>query len=211
VRGRRLDAALERWFGARDVADTWRSFFCTSANLTRARAEVHRSGPLWRALRASVSLPGVLPPVVMGGDLHVDGALLDNLPVEPMRESGVGRIVAVDLSVRNEAGMTVDELPSAVDFLKGRLFSGGPNASPGIASILVKSAMLSSTQRARQLASSVDLFLEPQPAEIGFLEWKALDRGIELGYRYAKRELARRDLRRCVEEDAPLAAAVDDA
>jgi predicted acylesterase/phospholipase RssA/CRP-like cAMP-binding protein len=213
VRGKRLDTALERWFGARDVADTWRSFFCTSANLTRARAEVHRSGPLWRALRASISLPGVLPPVVMGGDLHVDGALLDNLPVEPMRESGVGRIVAVDLSVRNEAGMTVDELPSAVDFLKGRLFSGGPTASPGIASILVKSAMLSSTQRARELASTVDLFLEPAPAEIGFLEWKALDRGIDLGYRYAKRELARRDLRRCVEQDAlehaPLAAVND--
>ncbi|ABS27375.1 patatin-like phospholipase family protein [Anaeromyxobacter sp. Fw109-5] len=212
VRGKRLERALERWFGTRDVADTWRSFFCTSANLTRARAEIHRSGPLWRALRASVSLPGVLPPVVMSGDLHVDGALLDNLPVEPMRESGVGRVVAVDLSVRDEGGMIGGALPSTADFLKGRLFTGGGHvASPGIASILVKSAMLSSTQRARELASSVDLFLEPQPADIGFLEWKALDRGIDLGYRYAKRELARRDLRRCVEEDAPLAAAVDDA
>ena len=210
VRGKRLDAALERWFGTRDIADTWRPYFCMSANLTRARPEVHRSGPLWRALRASVSLPGVLPPVVMGGDLHVDGALLDNLPVEPMRGSGVGRIVAVDLSVRNEAGMTGGELPSAVDFLKGRFFSGGGRAaSPGLASILVKSVMLSSMQRAREVASSVDLFLEPEPADIGFTEWKALDRGIDLGYRYAKRELAGRDLRRLVEEDAALAAAAD--
>jgi predicted acylesterase/phospholipase RssA/CRP-like cAMP-binding protein len=207
VRGKRLDATLERSFGTRDITDTWRSFFCTSANLTRARPEIHRSGPLWRALRATVSLPGILPPVVMGGDLHVDGALLDNLPVEPMRASGVGRIIAVDLTVRNEAGMTGGELPSAVDFIKGRFFSGGGHAaSPGLGSILVKSVMLSSTQRAREVASSVDLFLEPEPADIGFLEWKALDRGIDLGYRYAKRELARRDLRRLVEEDAVLAA-----
>ncbi|WP_242342849.1 patatin-like phospholipase domain-containing protein [Anaeromyxobacter terrae] len=51
MRGKRLDAALERWFGARDIADTWRPFFCTSANLTRARPEVHRSGPLALARR----------------------------------------------------------------------------------------------------------------------------------------------------------------
>jgi NTE family protein len=148
----------------------------------------------------------------MGGELHVDGGLLDNLPVEPMRASGVGRIVAVDLTVRNETEMSGGELPSAVDFLKGWLFSGGRRAaSPGLGSILVKSMMLSSMQHARALASSVDLFLEPEPAEIGFLEWKALDRGIDLGYRYAKRELARRDLRRWVEEDAAVADEADAA
>ena len=150
--------------------------------------------------------------MVMGGDLHVDGALLDNLPVEPMRASGVGRIVAVDLSVRNESGMAAGELPSAVDFLKERFFSGGGHAaSPGLGSILVKSVMLSSVQRAREVASSVDLFLEPEPADIGFLEWKALDRGIDLGYRYAKRELARRDLRRFAEKEDVLRAAANDS
>jgi NTE family protein len=212
VTGKRLDAALERCFGARDVADTWRYFFCTSANLTRARPEVHRSGPLWRALRASVSIPGVLPPVVMGDDLHVDGGLLDNLPVEPMRGSGVGRIIAVDLTVTNEVGMKGGELPSAIDFLKGKLLSGGGDAtSPGLGSIIVKSVMLSSTHRSRELASRVDLLLEPEPADIGFLEWKALDRGIDLGYRYARRELARRDLRPWIDGDAALAAGRDDA
>ncbi|BDG02880.1 patatin-like phospholipase family protein [Anaeromyxobacter oryzae] len=209
VRGKRLDTALQRWFGTRDVADTWRPFFCMSANLTRARPEAHRSGPLWRALRASVSLPGVLPPVVMDGDLHVDGGLLDNLPVEPMRRSGVGRIIAVDLTVGNERRMTGGELPSAFESLKRRLLSGGRADSPGLGSILVRSMMLPSTQRSQEVASSVDLFLEPKPADIGFVEWKALDRGIELGYRYAKRELATRDLRGWVDEDVALAAEAD--
>jgi NTE family protein len=209
VRGKRLDAALQRWFGAADVSDTWRPFFSVSSNLTRARPEVHRSGALWKALRASVSLPGVLPPVVMDGDLHVDGGLLDNLPVEPMRGSGVGRIIAVDLSVRDEERLTGGELPSAVDFLKRWLFSRGRAASPGLGSILVKSMMLPSTQRSQGVASSVDLFLEPKPGAIGFVEWKALDRGIELGYRYAKTELARRDVRGWGDADVAQGAAAD--
>ncbi len=200
VKGKRLDATLQRCFGACDVEDTWRSFFCMSANLTLARAEVHRSGLLWKALRASVSLPGILPPVVMGEHLHVDGALLDNLPVDAMRASGVGRIVAVDLTVKNEIKMTRGELPSAIDFLRERLLSGGAHpTSPGLGSILFKSVMMSSMQRTRELRAGVDLYLDPEPAEIGFLEWKALDRGVELGYRYAKRELARRDVGRWVE------------
>ena len=206
VKGKRLDAALQRAFGACGVEDTWRPFFCVSANLTLARPEVHRGGPLWKALRASVSIPGILPPVVMGEHLHVDGALVDNLPVEAMRGSGVGRIVAVDLTVKRELKMSGGELPSALDFLRERLLPGAAHpTSPGLGSIIFKSVMLSSTQRTRELGADVDLYLAPEPAEIGFLEWKALDRGVELGYRYAKRELARRDVGRWVEPGTALA------
>jgi predicted acylesterase/phospholipase RssA/CRP-like cAMP-binding protein len=200
VKGKRLDAVLQRCFGACGVEDTWRSFFCMSANLTLSRPEVHRRGPLWKVLRASVSIPGILPPVVMGEHLHVDGALLDNLPVEPMRGSGVGRIVAVDLTVKREIRMMRGELPSAIDVLRERLRSGAAHPPlPGLGSILFKAVMMSSVQRARELRADVDLYLAPEPAEIGFLDWRALDRGVELGYRYAKRELARGDIGRWVE------------
>jgi predicted acylesterase/phospholipase RssA len=143
----------------------------------------------------------------MGEHLHVDGALLDNLPVEAMRGSGVGRIVAVDLTVKHEITMNGGELPSALDFLRERLLCGAAHpTSPGLGSIIFKSVMLSSTQRTRELGADVDLYLAPEPAEIGFLEWRALDRGVELGYRYAKRELARRDVGRWVEPGAALGA-----
>ena len=195
VKGARLDAALQRCFGERAIEDTWRPFFCVSANLTLARAEIHRRGALRRALRASVSIPGLLPPAVLGEDLHVDGAILENLPVEAMRASGVGRVVAVDLAVRSEASMRRSALPSALELLRERLRPDlSRPRSPGLGQILVRAAMLPSMQRARELRAGVDLYLEPRPAEIGFLDWKALDRGIALGYRYAREELARRDL-----------------
>jgi predicted acylesterase/phospholipase RssA/CRP-like cAMP-binding protein len=202
VRGKRLDAALRRGFGAYDIADTWRPFFCVSTDLTLARSVIHRRGPLWKALRAGVSIPGLLPPVVMGDHLHVDGGLLDNLPVEAMHASGVGRIVAVDLTVKREIKMTRGEVPSVLQFLRERLRAGEGPTSPGIGSILVKSALMSSAQRAREHESSVDLYLAPEPSDIGFLEWKALDRGVALGYRYAQRALAQRDFRTWVDPGA---------
>ena len=192
VKGRRLEAILRQAFGEHDIEDAWRSFFCVSTNLTRGQMAVHRRGKLWKALRASVSVPGIFPPVVYDEDLYVDGAILDNLPIETMRESGVGRIVAVAATVNRELRMQRGELPSAFQFLKSRLGNGNGRASaPGLGSILVRSMLIPGMQRNAAMLAGVDLYLNPEPSEIGFLEWNALDRGIELGYRYAKQELAR--------------------
>ena len=200
VKGRRLEATLRRAFGEQDIEDAWRSFFCVSTNLTRGQMAVHRRGKLWKALRASVSVPGIFPPVVYDEDLYVDGAILDNLPIETMRESGVGRIVAVSATVNKELRMQRGELPSALQFLKSRLGNGNGRASaPGLGSILVRSMLIPGMQRNAAMLAGVDLYLNPEPSDIGFLEWNALDRGIELGYRYAKQELARLNVAPLVE------------
>ena len=49
------------------VEDLALPFFCVSANLSSGKATVHREGRLWQWLRASVAIPGVLPPVFHGG------------------------------------------------------------------------------------------------------------------------------------------------
>ena len=96
--GRRVDRLLADHLGAAPIEDLPRRFFCVSANLTRAEEVVHERGALWRAVRASLSLPGLLPPVYADGDLLVDGAVLDNVPAGVMRARiGSGSVVAVDL------------------------------------------------------------------------------------------------------------------
>ncbi len=194
VKGRRLDAALAESFGDADIEDTWRPFCCISTNLTLARPEVHRRGPIWRALRASISLPGILPPAVIGEHLHVDGGLVDNLPVEAIRETGVGRVVALDVGVKQDLRMSKGELPTAREHLRQWLSRGEQQGTPGLGAILVKSFMIPSMQRTAQAIAGVDLYLNPEPGEIGFLEWRALDRAIRLGYRYAKAQLSRAKL-----------------
>ena len=84
-------------FGDTRLEDLWRDFFCVSTNLTTAELHVARNGPMWRWVRASCSAPGMAPPVVEDGHLLVDGGILDNLPVQAMRQTqGVGLTIASD-------------------------------------------------------------------------------------------------------------------
>jgi CRP-like cAMP-binding protein len=78
--GVRLDRVLRSLFDDLDIGDLWLPFYAISASLTRARMVVHDRGPVWQALRASASLPGVFPPVQTDGHLLVDGGVVNNVP-----------------------------------------------------------------------------------------------------------------------------------
>ncbi|MEM1055950.1 MAG: cyclic nucleotide-binding domain-containing protein [Bacteroidota bacterium] len=81
-------------YSDRLVEDLWLPFFAMGVNLTRGEPVVIRRGPLWRAIRMSISVPGVFAPVVENGELMVDGGVLNNFPVNVMREeSGSERII----------------------------------------------------------------------------------------------------------------------
>lgn len=69
---------------ATTIEDLWRPFFCISASLRGVREVVHERGPVWRAVRSSISIPGIFPPVHDGDDLLVDGGVMNNLPVDVM-------------------------------------------------------------------------------------------------------------------------------
>jgi len=77
VRGKKVSALLQKHFGEMRIEELAKPFFCVSSDLTTGRIHVHRSGLLWRALRASVALPGILPPVTHHGHLLVDGGVVD--------------------------------------------------------------------------------------------------------------------------------------
>ena len=85
VSGRKVSRLLRQEFGEMQIEDLNLPFFCVSSNLSAGRIAVHRSGLLWRWLRASVAIPGVLPPVFHHGEVHVDGGAMNNLPVDVMR------------------------------------------------------------------------------------------------------------------------------
>ena len=68
ISGRRIHEKMMSAFGDRQIEDLPVTFFCISTNLTQARQVIHRSGSLLKAVRASISLPGVMPPVFHDGD-----------------------------------------------------------------------------------------------------------------------------------------------
>src|SRR4029077_13408377 len=114
VAGRRVGRLLRAEFGETYIEDLPLPYFCVSANLTTGQAEIHRRGLVWLWLRASAAIPGILAPVVTQAQVHVDGATINNLPVDIMRETLHGTVV-VDAGADRmlETGIEMTEAPSA--------------------------------------------------------------------------------------------------
>ena len=102
VKGRRVDARLEEHFGAIRIEDMALPFFAVSTNLTQATVRIHRNGLLRKALRASIALPGILPPFIEDDDVLVDGAVMNNFPVNVMRDMHRGLVVGCDVARQPE-------------------------------------------------------------------------------------------------------------
>lgn len=182
--GRRVSHLLREAFGTVDIEDLVLPYYAVTANLTSGNAHVHRTGPLWLWLRASCAIPGVLPPVFHRGEVYVDGAVMNNLPVDTMRAQGVSEVVAVDISADDVLRAQVEEfaLPPwwrlAVDHFR-------KPKRPGILSILLRSGMVNAEAASVARRAQTSLLLTPPLSDIQLLDWHAYDRAIEAGYRYA--------------------------
>src|SRR5437660_371275 len=189
VSGGRVCRLLRAEFGDLHIEDLPLPFFCTSANLTNGQAAVHRRGTLWLWLRAAVSIPGVLPPVFTERQVHVDGATINNLPVDIMRESMEGAIVAVDAGADRmlDTSTEMSEVPPA-----WRPWSWLRRDRPrvNIVQILLRCGMINSAAATIAQRALADLVLKPPLERIDLLDWQAFDRVVELGYRHASETLA---------------------
>jgi len=184
VSGRKVGRLLRREFGAERIEDLRLPYFCVSTNLTRGQAAVHRQGELWLWLRASVAIPGVLPPVIAENQVYVDGATINNLPVDVMREVVHGTILAVDAGADRtfEPAIDLTEMPPAWRLGKWRRLR---KSSMNIMQILWRAGMVNSEATTIGQRELADLLLKPPMDGINMLDWKAFDQAIELGYRHA--------------------------
>jgi predicted acylesterase/phospholipase RssA/CRP-like cAMP-binding protein len=108
-RGGKYSRSVQNFFGDVQIENLWLPFFCTSSNLNRADLKIHTRGSLASALLATTRAPGIFPPVVIDGELHVDGGLINNVPVDVMKTfSNQGIVIGVDVSPPHEIKPVVD-------------------------------------------------------------------------------------------------------
>ena len=168
TRGRKVSRLLEREYGDVLIEDLPQPYFCISANLTTGRTVEHRGGRLADALRASVAIPGVMPPVYRGEDVLVDGAAINNLPVDIMQAHAPGLVIGSDVGADRFS-----------------LARRGKRAF-NIFQILMHSGMVNSASSAAAQRELADVLLKPPLPNIDLLNWQAFDRAIQAGYDYAR-------------------------
>ena len=178
IRAGRARAMLERLFGDTTIEELARNYFCVTADLASAERVVHRSGSVVLAVGASMSLPGIAPPVRDGRRLLVDGGVLDNLPVEVMAAENEGPVIAVDVLARGAPGA------------RRAARSGRQAQLPSIVETLARSSTLASRGRADQQRELATLAVVPELSDVGLLEFARFDEIVEAGRRAAEAALA---------------------
>lgn len=186
--GGRMWRAIDEAFGdGIGIEDLWLPYFCVATDLTTAAPVVHRRGSLNRAIRSSVSLPGILPPVSIDGHLLIDGGLLDNLPIGVMRRlNGGGRVIAVDVSPKVDM-VAAQELGTQISgwrVLAGRIRHPRTRSTlPSIVEVLSRTVAVAGLHFGREHAQdSADLLLQPPVAPFGTLEFGNVQVIANVGY-----------------------------
>ncbi len=194
MRGRRLNHQLALAFGDTCIEDLWRSFLCVSCNLTTTHMVVHTRGLAWKAVRASLAIPGIFTPVVQNGELLVDGGVLNNLPGDLLRAAGCSRVVVVDVSPPLDLAIGCDEFPSPWRRFWRRLWRREltPHV-PSVVDILMRTVVISSEQKVREIKCDADLCLTPPVTHYGMLQFDAMHAIAEAGYTYTRQLLAHPD------------------
>lgn len=173
-----FDRELKARYGEQDIADLPYNFFGVSTNLSTNSVYVHRRGPLWHAVRASGSLPTILPPFITDeGDILVDGGVLDNIPVTIMREAKAGPNVVV--SLRSDAGedwrldAPYSSLRTPWQLFRDMIFRRKPKTPfPSLVEIMSRSMVVSSASVVRQNLDHADVLLVPPvPETMKILDW----------------------------------------
>jgi NTE family protein len=167
--GGRVRRLFDEWFGEVAIEETPVKYFCVSTNLSNGTLSVHNTGSLATWVQASAAIPGVFPPVLDEGTVHVDGGVLDNLPTDAMRQFGVGSIIAVNVGI--------DEL----------IARGKP---PSMLELLWRVGTIGSDSKVGSELRKCDVLLVPKVQHIHLLNWRAYEQAMEAGYQAAIERLA---------------------
>lgn len=186
TKGEKVDARLKEHFGDVEIAEMARPFFCLSSNLASGRPQVHRSGSLRHALRASIAIPGLLPPVVVRGQILVDGAVFTNFPAREMRAFHRGAVVGID--VTRAQGLDPEDFIDPPSFW-GWVRRHGMKSPPPIASLLMRAATIGVTDNHDDIRGAADLLILPDTS-VDLRDWDRFDESLEAGYRAAEEMLA---------------------
>lgn len=194
--GGKHSRVLRENFGEKRIEDLWLPYFCVSTNLNRSELKVHSTGLLAQVVTASSRAPGVFPPLVIDGELHVDGGVINTVPVDVMRSfTGVGIVIGVDVSPAKNLDAVVnygDEV-SGWQVVWSR-FNPNPKKRiyrPSMLFVLRRLIEFSSISYRKQKADTADICISPDVARFKRDEVQAAVELADAGYKAAHEVLTK--------------------
>lgn len=166
ISGQKLDLFLRDLVSLAETAENFDQlpirFRAIATDLLTGEPMVFDDGPLETALRASMSIPGLIAPIEARDTLLVDGGLVRNLPVDIVREMGADIVIAVNLGTPL---LERDQLHSAL----------------GVTVQMIAILTEQNVQRSIAELDPTDVLILPQLGEITAADFDRGDEAIALG------------------------------
>ena len=209
IGGGRLAARLEQGLGRSIIEDLPIRFAAIATEVKTGHEIWLTRGLLVEAMRASYALPGIFPPVRIGGRWLVDGALVDPVPVSAARALGARLVIAVNVNADQfdrggtifDLGADIDDIPAdesgwrkngwraAEQLLKRRLI--GTRGRPGIPTVMIDAfnVMQDRITRSRLAGDPPDVTINPRLGQIGWFDFHRAPEAIAAGAEAAERAI----------------------
>ncbi len=188
IRGEKLMAFLAEQLGGFRIEDLDVEYGAT-ATVLQTGAEIWlRSGPLLDAVRASIALPALLPPVARGEQLLADGGLVNPVPISVARAMEADVVISVDLA-SDILGRTLQppEPRTGGDFLQwlGHLLPGSSESAwaPSMLSVVTASIDIMQVRitRSRMAGDPPDIAISPRLGHLALMDFHRAAEAIQAG------------------------------
>ena len=196
IKSKRIEKAAKLVGKNRNIEDLWIPFFAPATDLTNSKLKIFESGPVWEAIRSSGALPGIVVPHFKNKSALVDGGVLNNLPVDIMREKYNGNIISSSCSKDESDSTNLKGIPNQLGLFLEKLFKKGGfnkkyNYVPTITELILKMSVVSSCRLTEENIKLSNLYLELPVENYGLTDFKdsAMLNMIDIGYKYSLEKL----------------------
>lgn len=143
-------------------------FRCVATDLVKGKSVVLDHGPLAKALRATMAIPGIFTPVLWDDMVLIDGGVLNNLPADIAKQMGAGKVIAV--TVESDA-------PKKTDF-------------KSLGGVLRQTVSTIIADNERRNLANADLVLRVKTGQLSGSGYDQAKQLVQLGYQAAKANAA---------------------
>jgi NTE family protein len=212
IRGGHLARQLEAAIGDHRIDDLPLRFAAIATEFNTGHEIWLTRGRLTDALQASYALPGIFPPVLIGGRWLVDGALVNPVPVSAARALGARLVIAVNLNsdlfgrgtiIASHGSDDDDDAARAVEAKPNGLlgmFGGervlrrqilGRRGRPGIPTVMIEAfnVMQDRITRARLAGDPPDVLVSPRLGQVGWFDFHRAEEAIAIGTEAAEKAI----------------------
>jgi len=183
VNDRKVDAGLSRFLGNKTFGDCKKQFCCVAVDIISGKRIVMKSGSLKEAVRASISIPGMFPPVQKENALLVDGGVMEPLPTEALKELDCDYIIASSIIFESESPSAYDDAGMDKDLMAQKI------KKISIQTILDRSMNLIHNQMVQPYLKQARIVIEPKIGGFGFFDFIKSEQIIEAGRKAALKKV----------------------